>query len=249
MTILSWIYHVEEPDDYKRIPVVINNFNRLTMLRKLIASLEVRGYHNIVIIDNASTYPPLLDWYRNAPYTIYRLDRNYGHLSIWETGIYRQFTSSYFAYTDSDIEIDPACPDDFMKRFIGLLKKYPRTLKVGFSLRIDDLPDCFANKQQVVEWESGFWKKELEEGIYEAPIDTTFAIYRPFFKGELVDVDFQYIRTGPPYVARHQPWYSDTLCPDPEELYYISNVRTLTHWSQKEKQHIAASDSGCSSGI
>lgn len=47
-----------KPTSYKNIPIIINNFNRLTCLQRLIASLEVRGYHNIYIIDNNSTYPP-----------------------------------------------------------------------------------------------------------------------------------------------------------------------------------------------
>ena len=46
--------------DYKHVPVVINNFNRLTMLLKLIDSLETRGYDNLYKIDNASSYPPLM---------------------------------------------------------------------------------------------------------------------------------------------------------------------------------------------
>ena len=49
--------------DVKNIPIIINNRNRLTYMKMLISSLEKRGYNNIYIIDNDSTYPPLLDYY------------------------------------------------------------------------------------------------------------------------------------------------------------------------------------------
>ena len=42
----------------REIPIIINSFNRLTTLKRLISSLEQRGYTNIYILDNCSTYPP-----------------------------------------------------------------------------------------------------------------------------------------------------------------------------------------------
>lgn len=91
--------------NYKDIPIIINNYNRLEMLTKLIHSLENKGYHNLYIIDNQSTYPPLLEYYTRLPYPVYMLNKNVGHLSLWETGIFKQFKDSYYAYTDSDLEI------------------------------------------------------------------------------------------------------------------------------------------------
>ncbi len=218
---------------YKEIPIIINNYNRLSMLSKLIDSLTVRGYHNIHIIDNASTYPPLLEWYESCPYKVFRLDENVGHLAFWETGIYKQFWGQYIAYTDSDMEIIPECPDDFIERFVSLLDKYPYVLKVGFSIAIDDLPDCFDKKDAVQDWESQFWKREIEPEVYIAPIDTTFAVYKPYFKGEIVYFKSKYLRTGYPYTIRHLPWYKDSANLDEEELYYLSHIKTSTHWSEQ----------------
>ena len=222
--------------DYKHVPVVINNFNRLTMLLKLIDSLETRGYDNLYIIDNASSYPPLMDWYRHCKYPVFMLNRNVGHLAVWETGLYKMFTDTYFVYTDADMEISPECPDDFMEYFIRLLRRYPKALKCGFAIRIDDLPDSFDNKQQVIEWESQFWEHELEPDVYNAPIDTTFAVYKPFFKGETVDFNDLYIRSGFPYTIRHLPWYADSRNLSDEDRYYLSHIKTSTHWSEKEKK-------------
>jgi hypothetical protein len=38
--------------EYTEIPIVINNRNRITFLKKLIDSLKSRGYNNIFILDN-----------------------------------------------------------------------------------------------------------------------------------------------------------------------------------------------------
>lgn len=63
--LLSYYYFLREKcspssiKDGKEVPIIINNFNRLTTLRLLIEALNKRGYDNIYIIDNASTYPPL----------------------------------------------------------------------------------------------------------------------------------------------------------------------------------------------
>ncbi len=233
---VKYIFSKKKDIDYKNIPVVINNFNRCSMLQKLIAGLESRGYRNIHIIDNGSDYPPLLEYYGTIPYPVYLLRRNVGYLAIWETGLYKLFNSSYFVYTDPDIEIDPDCPDDFMEKFVKLSRRYPRACKVGFSLRIDDLPEHFKNKSQVIEWESRFWKKEIEKGAYRAPIDTTFALYKPLINAK--DVDHKrnvFIRTGYPYTSRHLPWYIDNANLSEEEQYYIDHIRQSTHWSVQNK--------------
>lgn len=226
-------------NDYKNIPIVINNYNRLESLQILIQGLENRGYRNIYIIDNHSTYPPLLEYYVNCVYPVYMLNRNVGHLSIWETGIYKQFTDSYFVYTDSDLEIHPACPSDFIEKFILLLKKYPKVLKVGFSLSIDDLPDAYKYKEQVREWEKQFWQEEIETNVFKAAIDTTFAIYKPYFRGGLIDSEQRCLRVGFPYSVKHLPWYVCSERLNEEEQYYLDHLKTSTHWSEQSKKDVS----------
>jgi hypothetical protein len=221
-----------EIGDYKTIPVIINNYNRLECMTKLIASLENRGYSNIYIIDNNSTYPPLLDYYKGCKYTVYRLKDNVGYMALWKTDIYKKFRRSFYVYTDSDVLLDESCPDDFMAKFVNILDRYTNSQKVGFGIRIDDLPDCFKNKESVIEHEKSFWNHEVENGIYRAPIDTTFALYRPFCGGPADDCQETY-RTGFPYVIQHLPWYVDSAQLSEEEIYYVQNVKTSTHWSKQ----------------
>lgn len=224
-----------ETTDPKEIPIIINNFNRVSCLKKLIRSLEKRGYRNIYIIDNASTFPPLLEYYEECPYKVFRLEKNIGYLSIWESGIYDIFKRSYYVYTDSDMEIDENCPDDFMAKFVDILKRFPMAQKAGFGIRTDNLPSHFKDRDEVIEHEARFWENEVEKNIYEAEIDTTFALYRPFCKGK-ADRHQKTYRTGKPYVIRHLPWYVDSEKMTEEEEYYIKSITQSTHWSQQAQK-------------
>lgn len=221
--------------DFKDIPIIINNYNRLTFLQELIDSLTCRGYSNIVIIDNNSTYPPLLEWYQKCPYKVHRLNKNIGFCALWETYIYREYQKSYYVYTDSDMKLSESCPKDFMKHLVEVLKKYPMAQKVGLGLRIDDLPDSFRMKYDVIKHESQFWKIQREPELYVAAVDTTFALYRPYCGGQ-ANIHHETYRTGFPYLIHHLPWYVDSDNLDEEEKYYIAHVKTSTHWSKQTKK-------------
>lgn len=220
----------------KDIPIVINNFNRLEYLKKLISSLQSRGYTNIYVLDNDSTYPPLLEFYKNTDVNVIYLGKNYGFRAIWESGIVKKFWDSYYVYTDSDIELIQECPSNFMEYFIELLEKYPNCHKVGFGIRIDDLPDYFKNKAQVIEHEKQFWVSQISSGLYNAPIDTTFAVYRPY-TGTSTNFNKLNIRTGFPYLIKHLPWYTDSNNLSKEDLFYINAINKTTHWSSIMKSN------------
>jgi glycosyltransferase involved in cell wall biosynthesis len=232
---LRWVISGVKVTNPKDIPIIINNYNRLEYLKMLIDSLTSRGYNNIHILDNNSTYPPLLEYYKNCSFSVIPLDKNFGYKALWKSGVFDKFKHSYYVYTDSDMEISAECPDDFMLHFLDILKRYPLSQKVGFGLRIDDLPDHFANKESVIKHESQFWTKEIEHGVYRADIDTTFALYRPYCKGVASKYQEVY-RTGVPYLIRHLPWYVNTNNMSDEELYYVNNITQSTHWSIKSKK-------------
>ena len=65
----------------KQTHIFICSYNRLIPLQQLVSSLLTRGYNNIVILDNQSTYEPLLDWYKTLEgtnVTVYQCKHNYG---------------------------------------------------------------------------------------------------------------------------------------------------------------------------
>ena len=47
---------------FRKIPILVNSFNRLDCLRGLVDWLRGAGYADIIIIDNASSFPPLLSY-------------------------------------------------------------------------------------------------------------------------------------------------------------------------------------------
>ena len=86
------------------IPVYIISFNRLSDLKKLVHFLEQEGLKNIHIIDNASSFPPLLDYYKSLPYPIHRMDKNYGHMVFYEADEFKDVRENqYYILTDPDI--------------------------------------------------------------------------------------------------------------------------------------------------
>jgi len=237
--ILRYLFS-SKPKDFKKIPIIINNFNRLEFLEKMINSLESKGYSNIKILDNASTYPPLLEYYNKTPYKVYRYKKNYGSKAFWRSGLWLRYIFNYYVVTDPDLELTKECPDDFLEYFYELLMKYKNSYKVGFALKIDDLPDHFILKNKVIDWEKKFWKEEVESNIFKAPIDTTFALYRPFSKkGKRDGTDFM-LRVAGAYTLRHLPWYIESNKISPEEKYYLANTK-VGHWSGLINKEIKSS--------
>jgi hypothetical protein len=238
----AWAYilmKIVPPDDvkYKDIPVIINNFNRFDTLRKLIEGLEKRGYFNIHILDNNSSNPLLTDFYKNCKYPVYQLGENYGSGALWRSGIFEKFSRNYFVYTDPDMVMIDECPDDFMLFFLNVMKRHPLAQKVGFSLKIDDLPDHYLYKQHVLDYEGQFYEYFNEkELLYRAPIGCTFALYRPRAGQKHANNYIEIYRTGYPYMAYHLPWYQDSLNPDDDERYYLEHLDKGYWYSSRNKK-------------
>jgi len=216
--------------DTRDIPVIINNRNRLTTLKALVTWLEKAGMRKIVVIDNASTYPPLLSYYLKFPHSLCMLRDNVGYLALWEAGTYREFAGAHFFYTDSDVVPVEECPPDFADYLFAILERYPSIEKVGLGLVLDDIPDANRAKGEILARERPFWKRAVAKGVFDALVDTTFALYRPFARGGYWARAY---RTGPPYVARHLPWYVDSGCLSDEEIYYRSHATSDSYWSER----------------
>lgn len=222
--------------DYKSIPIIINNRNRLTYLKKLINSLEIRGYYNIIILDNNSTYEPLLNFYKNeCKYKICYLKDNLGHLALWKTPLFNDYKFNYYIYTDSDLELIEECPENFIEDILLEMKKNRFIQKIGLSLRIDNLPDSYNLKQDVIKWENKFYLHRYKnDNYFISQVDTTFAIYRPFAYGGSSDHHLT-LRTSFPLMANHLPWYIDSSNMSFEDKYYIENANSSTFWTKNSK--------------
>ena len=228
---ICYLFRKDKHVNFKDLPIIINNRDRLTTLILLLDSLRKRGYENLHIIDNVSTYPPLLEYYDKCPYPVYRQTENLGHRALWKSGIYKRFGRGFYVYTDSDLQIVDECPTDFLKVFLDAMKEDRKLVKVGLSLKIDDLPDCFRNKMDVIKWESQFYQQKVSNVFYRANVDTTLALYRPGFN-QAANSFLKMYRSAFPYQARHLPWYIDSENIQEEEMYYVQHAKTKTHWTE-----------------
>ena len=216
--------------DCKNIPIIINNRNHYDYLLRLIGFLEKCKYNNIIILDNSSTYPPLLDYYNLTKYRVIYLNKNIGHMALNECPLWDEVSKSYFVYTDPDIVPVEDCPENFLEYFVSVMKKDLVLQKVGFSLKIDDLPNSYNKKQNVIDWESQFWNVKIKGGNYIAPIDTTFALHRPGVKSSFLSGYLKHCRTGFPYMARHLPWYENSNNLSENIMYYYKNTEKGNNW-------------------
>lgn len=223
--------------DYKSIPIIIISFNQLFYLKKLIDFLKKNNYLNIVIIDNNSTYKPLLDYFETieSTVTLHRLNENLGHLVFWKNKmLFEMYSKGYYVVTDADIVPVSECPVDFVLHFKKTLNKNFHLTKVGFSLKIDDIPETNPNKQKVMDWEGQFWLNKNKEGNYIASIDTTFALYKPNYVFNEFDF-YNAFRTESPYQASHGGWYLDFENLTEEQAYYFATCNDSSSWRISEK--------------
>lgn len=212
-------------------PTIIITRDRLESLHQLVMWLESVGQENIWFCDNASTYPPLVDYLKSSPHNVLFNEINFGHRAPWLSGLVTELgLDTHFIVTDPDVVPCSECPPDVLDVFAATLTDHLDIDKVGFSLRIDDLPDHYQHAENVRIWESQFWVNMYSPGFYFAPIDTTFAMYRP---GENHQ-NSKSLRATPPYVARHMPWYQDSAKPSAELTYYLEHADSLTiNWDRK----------------
>lgn len=216
----------------ENIPIIINNFNRLDYLQKQIAWLRGSGHQNIHVIDNNSTFEPLLEYYKKIPADVYFLDRNVGHEALWRTHIFLKFKNDFYVYTDPDVLPCADTPSDFLNYFYALLLKYPQMEKTGFGLTTDDIPETFLKKNEVLNWEKKLYSKALEPGVFHSKIDTSFALYRPGARFQCWETT---LRTGAPYLLRHEPWYIDANALSEEEVFYRKSANASASWLNAEK--------------
>jgi len=217
------------PSSYRSVPIIINSRDRLSCLAELLAWLRIAGYTNLAILDNHSSYPPLLEYLSQLgdEIVVFRSSRNLGPRALWSSGLIGLFSEVPFVYTDPDVVPAEDCPHDAVAALSALLDTHGTATKAGLGIRIDDIPDTYEQKLAVQSWESQFWQRPLPGNCYDAPIDTTFALYRPGSWHQL-----EAVRAGPPYLARHLPWYADSSRPTSEDRYYAEHaISDMSSWS------------------
>ncbi len=100
---------------WQQTPVFITSFNNLDRgLKRLIAWLQEAGMERIYVIDNASSWAPLLEYYETLKgVTLLRQTSNLGQDAFWKLG-YHHHQTGRFIVTDPDVVPDAKCPLDLV---------------------------------------------------------------------------------------------------------------------------------------
>jgi hypothetical protein len=192
-------------------PIYINCRDRVSDLRRLVAWLEEAGHENIKLLDNQSSYPPLLEFYEKTNHEVIYLPGNFGSRALWQG---YQVPDEFFVLSDPDTIPLDECPYDAVSYLHWLLEAHPYP-KAALGLYLDDVP---ADMESLA-WERSedIRGKQLRKGVRESLADTTFALYRPNQK-----FVHQALRTDHPYQCRHTTWYRWDE-PTEEEAFYLRN--------------------------
>ncbi len=209
--------------------LIINNRDRLHSLQEMVAWGLAAG-HEVVIVDQASTYPPLLELYtKQFPSSEFRVIHraNVGPWPDIRSGM-AEFgkPGEFVAYSDSDVDL-AGCPRDMLEQFAELLIDNRHYRKVGCALRIDDLPETsvatHARKR-----EAEFWTKPSSASQLEAfvgKIASTLAVYRVGESGRTTAGLYgPALRVAGVYTARHRPWYYTAENMPDDERYYLEHL-------------------------
>lgn len=200
------------------IPTFIINRDLLTWPKLQVEWMLARGLEPI-IVDNNSSYQPLLDWYDTKPCEVVRLGYNGGHMVVFNSGLIQQRVKDYYIITDPDLEVW-TLPDDTIDKLLEGHKKFPAVHKVGLAIQIDDIPDEYPLKAQVGIWETPFWAAPLGNDFYDAALDTTFSLYH---RDRSMGYTLNAVRTGGPYTVRHLPFYLTPQTMNDELAYYMTH--------------------------
>lgn len=232
------------PED---VPIIIPTFNTPTYLTSMINQLEDRGWTNIIICDNGSTYQPMLDLLDDLSnkYDVVLWGKNMGPRVYTEDKDICSKMPKYFILTDPDLlfnENMPARAIDKMKRIVDMYD----VSKVGLAIDINSPEERsrFFNAHQVDLWERNYWTRKLDrypekDDLYAAPIDTTFSLYnRDKFLSEIDNVpgrmtcNTSAIRIAGRFTCRHMGWWAEQPLTDDEHEFY-KNTHT---WSSTENE-------------
>lgn len=239
------------------LPVFINSFNQPTFLRDMVDWFHRHGFCNVTVMDNGSKSPKLLAYFRSADFKtrarLVQQDDNKGPrrtlLSLMKSQI---GPYSPFIFSDPDLWLPENPADDFLTRMFAMGHKYSRC-KVGLALDISH-PELFRditvvmgarrNEWTIQDWEQRYWNRPLEDGVYDANVDTTFFLNVPFSgaERELSEHGRRQGRVpalrmgGAGFVARHRPWYKDDGQPKDERAFYVQHANGVSTWTRQDRQ-------------
>jgi hypothetical protein len=198
-----------------KIPVIIINRDLVTWPSKMVEAIKTfDSVGDIIIVDNQSTYEPLLKWYKTNPCDIVYSKFN-GQSSPWDMNIPEKMGYSYYVVSDPDLDLSET-PKDCLVHLKNKLESHTEYDRIGLSLSNYDVSDRSPYHSHLKTWYNNYWKPEsINDGLLTQQLfDTTFGIYHidRHFSGKSCCAD-------KPYSAKHIPWEITH-----EELYDLKNI-------------------------
>jgi hypothetical protein len=186
----------------KKIPIIINNRNLLEWPKKMVEVCKTfESVGDIIIIDNGSSYEPLLEWYRTLPCEII-YSENGGNISPWVLKIPEKYNFDYYVVTDPDLDLSET-PKDCLLFLRERMERYEKYGYIGLSLSNFQQPINNPYHYHLKTWAHHNWiNSPLQDGLLlNQIVDTTFAIYKSNrnHRGESCATNY-------PYSAKHIPW-------------------------------------------
>ena len=233
-----------------KVPIFIIVRDRLIALKECIKSYEdnIKTPFEIIIHDNGSTYGPTVDFLKkleNSGTKVYWSSVNdlrevNKSVKDWMS---KNTKSKYFVITDPDVCLKDV-HGDILVFYSNLLKSNSFASVVGPMLEINDIPDHYPKKVEVIQAHYyQFWRHtptKIEYGgvscdVQKAAIDSTFGMYR---RGYIWNGPSVGIRTHVPYSAKHLDWYlnPDELSPD-QEYYKETAASNIGGWGSNLLKH------------
>jgi len=229
------------------IPIFIISFERLDALKRSMRSYyeNIKTPFKIVIMDFGSTFVPTLKYLKILEHkgikvywkgTLFNKRRFNLYIDRIIQDYFKNHPKSNYIVTDPDIALDNT-DGDILEVYAHLLGILPENFVVGPMLRIDDFPDHYPLKEEVVfrSWETFYHSRKVNTIQYKGKavkyvlvrIDTTFAMNRA---GTHWRRHRMAARVLPPYGARHLEWYLDPKNLTPDQEYYMEHAsRGITH--------------------
>lgn len=225
--------------DWRDVPIFITNWNNLETGFRQLVDYFLAADMKVNVLDNKSSYPPLLDYYEsiNKVVNIIHVGYNANTWAFWQAGYNtEENTRTHYITTDADCPPDDDCPKDLIECMVAILDELPSAVKVSPGLRIDNLPDWYNRKKAAIDCQTAVAKSPdwgatasatVEVAgckIHRAITDTTLTMWRGGFRGEgrfsTNDWQLEQYRMEAPYLLKHVPWYANSSAPTAESVFY-----------------------------
>ena len=201
-----------------QVPLIILNHNQLYCTVNLINWWNyITGYWPVYIVDSASDYQPLLEFYNQCGagifknVTVKRYSENACRKNMQE--FVKGVQEKYYILTNPDIAPRLSVPENFIEIYKYCIEelKYQR---VGFCLDLE-IPEHANEREKILAWEGQFYNNPQTINYkgqsyigYKAQIDLTFAMYKNTGSWENTRKDRQtWTNSLRLFNAAHIPWY------------------------------------------